>query len=159
MREPVSPLRRSLAWHVRPKPVVQGVDLSQFLAVFGSACMALQRAAQELHVSGRKQRAGAGWFGFWGIGVAHRISLYEGPADPMPSRPNDSQANEGLDRFPQGQCASVLRTDLARNPSQSLIQPRTGSWCCLCRPLSEQLHQRSIPCGHRQCQSQPCFGA
>jgi hypothetical protein len=64
-----------LTGHVGTQTVVQGVDLGQFLAVFGSAGMALKRAAQEFHVSSRKKRAGAAWFSLRGIGVAHRVSL------------------------------------------------------------------------------------
>ena len=64
-----------LAWNVGSEAVVQGVDLSELVAVFGSAGMALKRAAQQLHVSGRKKCAGAAWFSLGGIGVAHRVSL------------------------------------------------------------------------------------
>ena len=66
---------RVLARYVGPETVVQGVDLGELVAVFGSAGMALKRAAQQLHVSGRKKCAGAAWFSLGGIGVAHRVSL------------------------------------------------------------------------------------
>ena len=66
---------RALARHVGSKTVVQGVDLGELFAVFGAAGMALKRTAQEFHISGRKKRAGAAWFCFGGIGVAHRFSL------------------------------------------------------------------------------------
>ena len=63
------------AWNVSAKPVVQGIDLGEFIAIFGSAGIALKRTAQEFHVSGRKQRARAAWLCLRGIGIAHRVSL------------------------------------------------------------------------------------
>src|SRR5690606_12798869 len=52
-----------------------------------------------------------------------------------------------------------LTKDRPKPVLTSLRCLRTGSWCCLYRKPSEQLHQQSIPCGCHRCRSQPCSGA
>ena len=49
----------ALRGNVSAQTVVQSVDLGQLLTVFGVAGVAFERAAQQLHVRGRKQ-AGSG---------------------------------------------------------------------------------------------------
>ena len=70
-----------------------------------------------------------------------------------------------FDSTSHGQRRSVFRRPngffLLRplRPSENPVASRisgTGSWCCLCRPLSKRLRRQSILCGCRRCRSPPC---